>query len=781
MKRSIIRALVLMLMLITQIGGFAFDFECEGLRYNITYGGVEITYLYEDSKNRFYASGDLEIPKYVKHGGVTYTVTSIGKYAFWECSYLKSVKIPNSVKTIADDAFHHCVSLTSVSIPNSVTSIGWSAFANCPSLKSVIIPSSVKSLGPSAFSRCYSLENVSLSNSITSIGKNAFSNCCSLSSLTIPSTVTSIGEGAFRGCLSLKSINIPDKVTYLSRELFAGCSGLTYVTIPNSVTSIGWDAFSGCTGITSMTIPSSVTSIGRGAFSGCSSLTSVTIPNSVTSIGEYAFSWCTGLSTVTIPNTVTSIERCTFEGCVALSSVMIPNSVASIGEEAFSDCTHLKNIYVGNGNPYYSSVDGVLYNKSATTLICCPSGKETVSIPNTVKTIGSNAFVACSNLRNINVDSDNNSFASFDGALYNKDLSELISCPGGKVSVAIPKVTTALATLAFCSLLEDISVDPENPIFSSIDGVLYNKGITNLICCPRGKTSIKIPQTVTSISTTYGYPVFRGCSQLEDIQVESDNPEFSSIEGVLYNKDASNLIYCPEGKVFLSIPYTVTSISDFALYFCSILKSIEVDPRNSVYSSIDGILYNKGASILMLCPPGKTVVTIPDTSISISQDAFNECNSLTIFTIPPSPNLGYFDLPFNTNLRAIYCMQQDPNQSHIKLPWESMYHKCKLYVPIGTLVEYRRDLTWGAFHHIEEMDFSGIEDAEMDATRSADEPVIRVENGVIKVDNADGETPVEVFDISGKSVFRECANMVSGLVKGIYIVKVGDKVQKIRL
>ena len=155
MKRSIIRALVLMLMLITQIGGFAFDFECEGLRYNITYGGVEITYLYEDSKNRFYASGDLEIPKYVKHGGVTYTVTSIGKYAFWECSYLKSVKIPNSVKTIADDAFHHCVSLTSVSIPNSVTSIGRSAFANCPSLKSVIIPSSVKSLGPSAFCLLY--------------------------------------------------------------------------------------------------------------------------------------------------------------------------------------------------------------------------------------------------------------------------------------------------------------------------------------------------------------------------------------------------------------------------------------------------------------------------------------------------------------------------------------------------------------------------------------------------------------------------------------------------
>ena len=94
---------------------------------------------------------------------------------------------------------------------------------------------------------------------------------------------------------------------------------------------------------------------------------------------------------------------------------------------------------------------------------------------------------------------------------------------------------------------------------------------------------------------------------------------------------------------------------------------------------------------------------------------------------------------------------------------------------------YEKADPWRNFWNIEEMDFSGIEEAEMDATRSTDELVIRVENGVINIANADGEAPVEVFDISGKSVFRECANIVSGLAKGIYIVKVGDKVQKIRL
>lgn len=768
MKKSIIRALILILMLIIQIGGFAYDFEYEGLRYNIishSENKVQVTYLYEDNKNRFYATGDLEIPKYVEHGNSTYMVTSIGKYAFWECSYLKSVIIPNSVNTIADDAFHHCVSLTSVSIPNSVTSIGWSAFANCTSLTSVSIPSSVKILGPSVFEGCYSLETVLLSNSITSIGTKAFANCCRLTSLTIPSTVTSIGEQAFNGCLSLKSINIPDELTSLSRGLF------------------------GCCGLTSIIIPKSVTSIGASAFGGCSSLTSVTIPNSVTSIGKSAFGACSGLTSVTIPN-----------------------SVASIGEGAFTHCHRLNNIEVEYGNPNYSSFDGILYNKNASTLICCPAGKETVSIPSTVKSITRAAFLGCSNLisltipksvtsfedgslvmfsgcsqlKQINVDPDNISFASFDGSLYNKELTELICCPNGKVSVEIPKTLKNFYSYQFnnCFLLENISVDPENPNFLSFDGALYNKKATSLEYCPIGKTSVTLPKTLTFL----WLGDFEDCSRLENIYVESANTEFSSIDGVLYNKDASTLLCCPGGKASLSIPHSVTSINDYALRCCPNLESFSVDPGNNVYSAIDGILYSKDSSILIRCPGGKAVVTIPDLPISVSEYAFYKCNGLTSLTIPPSVVVSeIWRLDGCINLRSINYMHQNPD-GHVpsySLTDESsadyFFHRCKLYVPVGTLAEYRRSYSWSAFHHIEEMDFGGIEDAEMDTADRTDEPVIRVENGVIKVDNADGEAPVEVFDISGKSVFRECANIVSGLAKGIYIVKVGVKVQKIRL
>ena len=193
-------------------------------------------------------------------------VTSIGQYAFYGCTSLTSVTIPNSVTKIENKAFSGCTSLTSVTIPNSVTRIGFQAFDGCSSLTSVTIP-----------------------NSVTEIGIGAFFGCTSLTSVTIPNSVTEIGDGAFRGCSSLTSVTIPNSVTRIEDGAFMDCSSLTSVTIPNSVTSIGESAFWGCKSLTSVTIPNSVTSIGWFAFRYCSSLTSVTIPNSVTSIGGYAF------------------------------------------------------------------------------------------------------------------------------------------------------------------------------------------------------------------------------------------------------------------------------------------------------------------------------------------------------------------------------------------------------------------------------------------------------------------------------------------------------------
>ena len=251
-----------------------YNYFNNGTELEVTFRGDS----YVSSSNEY--QGNVAIPKEVTYMNRTRKVTRIGGCAFYGCSGLTSITIPNSVTSIGDYAFNNCSKLTSVTIPNSVTSIGNYAFSDCYGLTSVTIPNSVTSIGSSAFAYCYRLTSVTIGNSVTSIGNYAFAGCSGLTSITIPNSVTSIGGSAF-----------------------SGCKGLTSVTIPNSVTSIGDDAFNGCSGLTSVTIGNSVTSIGDGAFRECSGLTSITIPNSVTSIGNRAFEG------VDIPTVISLIEN----------------------------------------------------------------------------------------------------------------------------------------------------------------------------------------------------------------------------------------------------------------------------------------------------------------------------------------------------------------------------------------------------------------------------------------------------------------------------------------
>ena len=298
---------------VTSIGNSAFN-GCSSLNsitipnsvINIGRLAFEGTGIYNDESN--WENDVLYIDNCLIQARETFTGTydikentrMIGGGAFWFCTSLESIIIPESVTNIGEYAFVGCESITSIDLPNRVTTIGKSAFGGCSSLTFVTIPNSVTSIGESAFGDCSSLTSVTIPNSVTSIGESAFGDCSSLTSITIPNSVTSIGNSAFRNCSSLTSMVVEEgNTTYDSRD---NCNAIIE-TATNTL-------FIGCG---NSTIPNSVTSIGNSAFYNCSSLTSITIPNSVTSIGNLAFRNCSSLDTIYLEATTPpTIERNTF-------------------------------------------------------------------------------------------------------------------------------------------------------------------------------------------------------------------------------------------------------------------------------------------------------------------------------------------------------------------------------------------------------------------------------------------------------------------------------------
>ena len=392
-------------------------------------------------------------------------------------------------------------------------------------------------------------------------------------------TITSCDKSA-QGAITIPSQIDGKPVTSIGRYAFRYCIDLTSITIPNSVTSIGSSAFENCS-LTSITIPDSVTSIGAAAFQYCVSLTSVTIGNGVTSIGDSAFGGCS-LTSITIPDSVTSIGNYAFKHCSSLTSITIPDSVTSIGSGAFEGCSSLTSITIPDG--VTSIGDSAFFGCSSLT---------SITIPDSVTSIGDSAFFGCSSLNQINVDTANTAYSSVNGVLFNKNKTELIKYPAGKAdtSYTIPNSVTSIGSGAF-------------------------EGCSSL-------TSITIPDGVTSI----GDSAFDGCSSLNQINVDTANTAYSSENGVLFNKDKTELIRYPECKAdtSYSIPDGVTSIGYRALKDCKSLTSITIP--DSVTSIGSGAF--EGCSSL-------TSITIPDGVTCIGWCAFSNCSGLASIALPNS-------------------------------------------------------------------------------------------------------------------------------------------------
>ena len=395
-----------------------YDFQVGQLYYKITDATKRKVAVVRGNNE---PTGAITIPATVVNGGNTYSVTSIGNEAFYRCTKLAAINIPNSVTSIGAVAFLSCTGLTSINIPSSVTSIGNRAFENCSGLKQATVPGDINFKDVFFVSN---IERVVIAEGSTNIGKSSFSGCSNIKSITIPGSVTSIGEKAFAGCRGLTSINIPNGVTKIEYGTFSGCKGLTSIDIPNGATSIGASAFYGCKGLTSINIPNGITKIENSTFSGCEGLNSIDIPNGVTSIGAEAFRGCSGLTSIKIPSGITKIEYGTFSGCKGLTSINIPSSVTSIGDDfgvysddigAFSGCKGLTSIdipssvtiigwYTFSGCTGLTSINipsGVTRINHGTFSGC--KGLTSINIPNNVTSIVGEAFSGCEGLKSVTV------------------------------------------------------------------------------------------------------------------------------------------------------------------------------------------------------------------------------------------------------------------------------------------------------------------------------------------------------------------------------------------
>jgi hypothetical protein len=265
--------------------------------------------------------------------------------------------------------------------------------------------------------------------------------------------------------------------------------------------------------ITTVIIEYGVTAIGSWAFGICYNLTEVTISNSVVFIGERAFYDCHSLMSVTIGNSVATIGLEAFSYCHNLTSVFIPYSVTEIGDWAFSGCSGLTNIDVDENNFYYSSIDGVLFNKSQDLLIRYPAGRAgSYTIPNSVTTIEKHAFSDCYNLTSVTIPH----------SVVTIRHTTFIRCTG-LTSVFIPNSVTTIEEDVFhmCNSLINIDVDTGNPSYSSVAGVLFNKSQDVLIQYPCGRIgSYAIPNSVTTIENH----AFYECTGLTELYVGAQIP-----------------------------------------------------------------------------------------------------------------------------------------------------------------------------------------------------------------------------------------------------------------
>lgn len=513
----------------------------------------------------------------------------IDRAAFSNCTGITSnLVFPSTLKKIEYAAFLNCSGLTgTLTIPDSVTYLGMGAFQNCANLTGTLkLSDNLEEIPNYAFNKCTGINSIIFPSNLKIIGRTAFQACTGLTGeLNIPNTVTKIDSYAFTKCSNLTGkLSLPDNLEYIGDYTFNACSGLTGdITIPDTVTYLGIGAFQNDTGFNgTLTLSKNITEIGDYTFNGCTNLVGdIIIPENVTSIGSAAFNNCKKFNgTLTLPSTLKFVGAAAFNQCNNLTGdLIIPDNVETIGDIAFQSLTkmtgqlHLpSNIKsIGYFAFYDSKMSGELVLPEGLETMghavfgkCTNFDNEKVVIPSTLKKIGiDNEFngenIGLSTHDFYNFGASKNNFTEFvvaegneyfktdNGVLYTKDGKRLISYPKSKPDIEY-EILEGVVTIDELSISSNTNLD-----------TLIIPDSLNL---EERADGIRLPNQPVLIAAQYSY------TEVNNIVVKDTNPNYSSVDGVVYTKDMKEVVYISPGRTSqVIIPDGVERFRDKSLYY----------------------------------------------------------------------------------------------------------------------------------------------------------------------------------------------------------------------
>ncbi len=683
-------------------------------------------------------TGTVIIPPSVTYNGNTYPVTSVGSSAFYDCSGLTSVSIPNSVTSVGSSAFYGCSGLTSVNIPSSLTSIDYASFSGCSGLTNVTIGNGVTTISDAAFENCSSLPSLFIPASLSSISSSAFRGCTNLSeilvdvnnasfcsldgvlmnkdmssvvafpdakvSFVLPASVTSLNPSLLGS--KIKSFQIADSDTPLT--LTDGkFPNIENVYIGRNITlqSNSYSRPFSDVEIKSVIFGSKVTNIVPKLFY-YSRLQAVTIPSSVTTINENAFSYCSYLNKVNYQGTLNQWLNISFSNNplhnnadlylndLPISELTFANINGTVGTQ-LRGCTNLKSLIIASGN---TSIDEYAFANCASL--------EKVTIPKSVITINGNAFNNCNNLDVVYYNGTLGDWFAMtltaNPLLYGADMylnNTLLT------NATIPSSITQIGTqLRGCTSLETVTIpvgvtDILNDAFrdcKSLSSVSVPSGVTSIGNYAFGDcislTSVTIPSSVTSLSST----AFSGCTSLQSINF-SGSANYTTIDGVVYDKDVTRIITYPQAKssTTYTYPSTITtlggirdnsflkriyvpklsstpSINTYTFNVGENLVAVEFEDEIGDYYTKDGVVYKKyeyngeSQNYLIYCPRGKKSLTLSSDVKYVYVDGFRPTSLLESITIEPSEqSISFYsnsdystDMAFHSPLKSLNIGRQ---------------------------------------------------------------------------------------------------------------------------